>query len=248
MNSKQREHLETLRQLHLQRLRPLEIREATYGLRTEPEVLIEIESIKQKVADIDAQLSEVVKEIATRSLYLDVVIDHVQNVKESSLLAIHTLNPSRQNEKIRILQELLSNTRKAGKDIRILAPAGRERAEAIYELNTVRQIPIKVLTYLDDEDLRFTILDHDRTIISVKEPMYDNQGSVGVIIKSERLNMVLRNYFNDLWNREEAMSCDEFLRKEIQQLLDPTIPLSNASIAQKLGIPEIEVERLYSFE
>ena len=56
MNAEERTHLEALRDANLKRLRVLEIREAIDGKNTQPEVLIEIEDIRKKIADISGQL------------------------------------------------------------------------------------------------------------------------------------------------------------------------------------------------
>ena len=56
MDKEQLQHLEEMLRIYHKRLRPLERQEAMYGPRTMPDVLIEIEELKEKIADIEAQL------------------------------------------------------------------------------------------------------------------------------------------------------------------------------------------------
>lgn len=56
MNSEERQHLEELLQTYQRRLRPLEKQEALYGPRTAPEILIEIEETKERIAKIEISL------------------------------------------------------------------------------------------------------------------------------------------------------------------------------------------------
>lgn len=57
MDAAARKHLESLRQLHLQRLRVLEERVATFGFNTPPEVHIEIQNIRAELNRLEIQLS-----------------------------------------------------------------------------------------------------------------------------------------------------------------------------------------------
>jgi hypothetical protein len=57
MNEEERQHLEQLRQICERRLRELETKNATYGIGTPPEVSIELEDLRKKIADIDVKLN-----------------------------------------------------------------------------------------------------------------------------------------------------------------------------------------------
>jgi hypothetical protein len=56
MDDEQRQHLEKLRQTHLFRLRHSEQRAAQLGINTPPDVLMEIEDDRAKIAGIEAEL------------------------------------------------------------------------------------------------------------------------------------------------------------------------------------------------
>src|SRR5262245_30742805 len=59
MNEAERQHLTELRDAHVARLRVLEKQAATFGLHAPPHVLTEIDTIKQKIADLEQQLKPV---------------------------------------------------------------------------------------------------------------------------------------------------------------------------------------------
>jgi hypothetical protein len=55
----QRQHLETLRQAHLRRLRELELKAAAFGLNTPAEFATEMADIRAKLTELDQQLGPV---------------------------------------------------------------------------------------------------------------------------------------------------------------------------------------------
>src|SRR5262245_23991141 len=57
MDEQERQHLEELLQNYRRRLRPLEKRESYEGPRTPPEILMEIEDIRTKIAGIEIRLN-----------------------------------------------------------------------------------------------------------------------------------------------------------------------------------------------
>ena len=191
-----------------------------------------------------SEAKAIIREIPSRPRYLDTMIDYVSRAQAAVWVCVHTLNPSRTDEKIRTLQEKLAEARTAGKDVRILAPGGVERVEAAYELNAVRKTPIKILAFLEDEDFRFTIVDDNVSIISMRAYNSDGSGSTAAIIRSERLNALLRDYFDGLWNRPESLEYDVFLSEVVDMLLDPLQPVSDIGLAQRLRVPSSEIKRI----
>jgi len=185
-----------------------------------------------------------VKQINDRGSYIDVVIDWAGRFEQSIVLCVDTLDPSRKEEKVKILHEKLQEAQAHGKDAKFIAPGGPERIEAAYEISKVRGIPAKFLTYLGDGDFRFTIVDTNISIISIAEHNIPSKGCI--VIKSERLNILLRRYSDELWNRPEAMDYDTFLTEVISSLRDPGHPLSNKSLSERLGLPVSELERISS--
>jgi len=58
MDNERRDHLLELRKTYLRRLRMLEEQAALFGKDTRPEISIEIENLRAKIAEFDQQLGE----------------------------------------------------------------------------------------------------------------------------------------------------------------------------------------------
>jgi hypothetical protein len=59
MDPEQRQHLEGLRQIYRKRLRTLEQQVATFGLQIPSHILIEVDEVRSKIAELDSQISEI---------------------------------------------------------------------------------------------------------------------------------------------------------------------------------------------
>jgi hypothetical protein len=179
-----------------------------------------------------------------RDLYLAAMIEKIDSADKAIWLSVHTLNPSRTSREISVLQEKLARAKANGRDVRLLSPSGSERVEAAYELSKQRGIPIKFLTFLGVEDLRYMIVDESLSIISLESS--DDQGSstAGAVIESKQLNRLLKGYFEQRWNLPSAMEYDAFLAFEVRKLLNPSQPPSKMSIADNLRIPVPEIDRV----
>jgi hypothetical protein len=67
------DHLQSLLRAHSRRLKILELREATYGISCPPEILIEIEDIKQKIKNIQIQTTKLENSQPSNNDQLNVV-------------------------------------------------------------------------------------------------------------------------------------------------------------------------------
>lgn len=183
-----------------------------------------------------------ITQISSRVSYIESVIDGIKESRASVLLCVNTLDSSKKLEIIRLLQEALQEAKASGKDVRIIAPGGVDRVEAAYELTKVRGISMKFLSYLGDDDFRFTIIDSNVSIISIG--IRDRPSNGCTIIISERLNSLLSKYSQELWSRPEAIEFDALLLQAIREIRDPTIPLTNKGLAARIGVPVSEIERI----
>lgn len=193
---------------------------------------------------VKVNTSEKISWLSNRVQYLDVVIEWVGKSERSVLLCVDTLDASRKDKKISILQEKLQDAKIKGKDVRIISPNGVERTEAAYELARLKGIPIKFLSYLADGDFRFTLVDDNVIIVSIGK--HGKPSSECAVIISERLKIILQRYSDELWARLEAMDYNQFIADEIRKLRDPSNPITNKGLAERLGIPLSEVERILS--
>jgi tRNA uridine 5-carbamoylmethylation protein Kti12 len=183
-----------------------------------------------------------VKELPTRNTYSEEVMSAVASATSRIYLAIHTLAPARSNERVLLLQKLLMERALLGCDIRVLAPQGPERVEAAFELRE-KGIPTRHLQFMEDEDLRFSLIDSSTVIISTRSDEQNGQTSVALRVQSERLTHMLGEYFLSHWNRTAALGYRELVSAEAEKLLDPSSPMTPRGLASRLGIPERQLRR-----
>src|SRR5262249_19120236 len=100
---------------------------------------------------------KITQQLQGRPTYADAIIENVLQAKFRVHLAVHTLLPSSE-PRVQKLQEALRTKIEAGCDVRVLAPCGPDRLKAAFELR-LKGIPTKHLAFLEDEDLRFTLVD-----------------------------------------------------------------------------------------
>ncbi len=183
-----------------------------------------------------------ITELPNRDDYLLAQINEAPKAQKTIWLRINTLSPSKDNPIIGELQDVLASAKKNERDVRILAPRGRERVEAASELSTKKQIPIRILSYLSAEDLRYMIIDQSTSIISISSQA-QGSSTAGAIIKSEQLNRLLRDHFEQRWNHKDAMDYEAFLSFEAHELLNPEQPPSRKAISKSLGVDLREIDK-----
>lgn len=181
-----------------------------------------------------------VKELRSRPTYAEEVISAVSTAKFRVYLAVHTLVPSKTDPAIFRLQKLLVDCSCSGCDVRILAPQGPDRIQAAFELRT-KGIATRHLAFIEDEDLRFSVIDSDITIISTRSLQEQGQTSFALRVKSVHLTNLLASYFNAYWNHPSAMGFYEFITAEVAKLTDPSNPPTPSALLKRLRVPENEI-------
>jgi len=168
--------------------------------------------------------------------YIDKQIEQVQAAKVSVLMMVHTLDPGARDSRIAALQKALGEAVARGVDVRLLAPNGPDRAQAGYELAEIHGVPVRFLSELEDQDLRFTLVDQRVVVISHQPPGTKSLSQVFSTIHSDRLHAILSLYFSNLWNAREAADFHTYVRDLCLQL-GGQVPSSHQKLAERLGIP-----------
>lgn len=169
--------------------------------------------------------------------HIDKQIDEVRAARKSVLLSVHTLDPSSRDSRILSLQKALGEAAIRGVEVRLMSPGGADRVRAAYELSVIHGVPIRVLDELEDQDLRFTLID-DRTVLLSHQPLGEKQLSrIFSVIRSERLHSLLRTYFNQLWARSTAMTFEQYLRAVCLGLGGAITTGSSQRLSERLGLP-----------
>jgi adenylate kinase family enzyme len=135
------------------------------------------------------------------------------------------------------LQDELVRKARKGCDVRVLAPLGLERLAGAYELRK-KGIPTRHLSFLDDDDLRFTLVDLDSCIISSRVDRTTRKTSEAISVRSHWLAAVLGKYADEYWHHPGARDFIELLGDELRsRLSDPKSRQTPESLAATTLIP-----------
>lgn len=176
-----------------------------------------------------------------KPLYIDAQLKAFKLAKDSIYLSIHSLNPSSSNPKFVKFHELLREAINQGKKVQIIAPCGVERVFGAFEMvqNYGLYENMRFLKQLEDEDLRYTLVDDESVIISYQKIPSKKLSRKFACIKSIRLNVLLKEQFTSLWLDESSLDFDHYLLSILDELkVDKDDILSIKKAAIRLNIPE----------
>ncbi len=169
--------------------------------------------------------------------HIDKQIEQVKGAKEYAFLSVHTLDPSSRDARILSLQKALGEAATRGVNVRLIAPGGVDRVQAAYELAVIHGVSIRVLDELDDQDLRFTLVDGGSVLLSHQPLREKALSKTFCLIDSERLHSILHSYFNQLWVNSRAMNFDQYLKSVCLGLCGTLTRVSPQRLSDRLGIP-----------
>lgn len=199
----------------------------------------QISSAGDKTNEPGSPPAAAIKTLAGRKTYSETLANEIARAKSRVYLVMHTLVSSMADSSVSRLQDLLRDRCSAGCDVRLLAPVGPDRLEASSELRR-KGIPIRHLAFLEDDDLRFGLIDSDTVIVGVHADKRTGRTSDALAIKSVRLASLLAAYFDAYWHHPGALSFVDYARTEITKLVDPSNPPTVRTLAERLGITEKE--------
>lgn len=174
--------------------------------------------------------------------YVDEQVRHFREARSSILVSLHSLNPGSSDPFIAKWREALVQARLSGVSVAVLAPGGADRAEAAYELAKLHAIPLRLLDELEDQDLRFTLVDGDVVLISHQALGSKQMSRHFSVIESRRLHTVLAEYFSALWNDPDAKDFDAYLARLCSTMKAASDPASCKLLAQRLRIPAAVID------
>lgn len=176
-----------------------------------------------------------------KPLYIDAQLEAFKLAKTSIYLSIHSLSPSSDNPKFVKFHELLREAKNQGIKVQIIAPCGVGRVCGAFEMvqNYGLYENMRFLKQLEDEDLRYTLVDDESVIISYQKIPSTKLSRKFACIKSIRLNVLLKEQFTSLWLDESSLDFDQYLRSILDELkVDKDDILSIKKAAIRLNIPE----------
>ena len=179
---------------------------------------------------------------AFRPAYIDEQIKYIKKANETIYMSIHSLNGEEKNIKYKKLDESLQIAKNNKKDVKILAPGGIERAHGAWQMCKNRHLTMKFAEQLEDQDLRYTLIDNDIVIISYQKISSKGLSRKFATIHSERLNKTLKKYFEDMWNEKDSKDFSDYLKNILDDLKITKEPASIKRASKKLEILEDDLK------
>ena len=175
-----------------------------------------------------------------RPLYIKEQIKSFKNAEKYIYVSMFSLSPESRDSKIVEFDEVLEQAKNKGVTVKLLTPTGyeRERSRGAYDVCIQRRLNIKFLDTLNDKDLRFSLIDNDKIIISCTKTFSAKFSSEYVSINSERLSKILRTYFDDMWDNKDALNFDQFLIDRLNKIGVMSGDVSIKKASELLDIPE----------
>lgn len=178
-----------------------------------------------------------------KPLYTTAQIKSFNSAKHSIYVSIHSLNPESANPIFRQFNEALEDAKNQGKTVRLMAPCGIDRVRGAYEMHSRYDFDKRFLEELEDEDLRHTLIDDNISIISYQKVPAKKLSRKFAYIKSERLNKLLKGYFEKMWEQEGSLTFEQFLRDTLDKLnVTKDEPSSIKRASERLGIAERDLK------
>ena len=174
------------------------------------------------------------------SLYINAQLKGFKSAEESIYLSIHSLNSEAKNYKYKIFNNTLEKAKKRKIDVKVLAPCGFKRIHGAYELCIEHKLfdNIRFNPQLEDKNLRFSLIDDNVVLVSNQKIPTEKLSRKYANIKSERLNELLKKYFEELWSKETTLDFYQYLKIILDEFgtteADPT---SIKIFSDRTGIP-----------
>lgn len=181
-------------------------------------------------------------------LYIDAQIEGCSKAKKTIFFSIHSLNPIGTNKKYKLFNESLNEAINRGVIVKVLAPGGVDRAQGAYELSEQFGIPIKFAMQLEDEDLRFTLIDELEVMLSYQKIPSKKLSKVFAKIESRNLNRILTSYFLSIWNSKSSFSFQEYILSLCEDLSITNNISSIKRCSKRIGVPTHVIKRILSNE
>lgn len=176
-----------------------------------------------------------------KPLYIDAQLEAFKLAKNSIYLSIHSLNPSSGNSKFVKFHELLREAKNQGIKVQIIAPCGVERVCGAFEMVYYYDMGenMRFLKQLEDEDLRYTLIDDGTAIISYQKVPSKRLSHKFACIRSKRLNSLLKIQFTSLWSDKNSLNFEQYLLNLLDELEVTKGDVSSIKRAAiRLQIPE----------
>lgn len=173
--------------------------------------------------------------------YINAQLKGFKSSENSIYLSIHSLNSESTKYKYKLFNNAIEKAKKRKIDVKILAPCGTERILGAYEMCVEHKLidNMRFNPQLEDENLRYTLIDDSIILISQQKIPSKKLSRKYAYIKSERLNELLKKYFDEMWSKETTIDFNQYLKNVLDDLgTTKSDPTSIKIALERTGIPE----------
>ncbi|MEC4685003.1 MAG: hypothetical protein VST71_04625 [Nitrospirota bacterium] len=146
--------------------------------------------------------------------------------------------PKRVNEAIRNMATKIPIT--------IITCAEYDRVAGAYELNLIKNLKLYFSSDLKLSDLRFTLIDEEDVVIGVNSKQHEkddyHHSLEWVRLRSIKLAGIINDYFMNLC--EKSIPYENYVAEIVRQYTDEGTLGNHRLAAQKLDLPQEEIERI----
>lgn len=172
-------------------------------------------------------------------LYITAQLKGFKSSVDSIYLSIHSLHGESAKYKYKAFNNAVEKAKKRKIDVKILAPCETERILGAYGMCIKHKLfdNMRFNPQLEDENLRYTLIDDSIILISQQKIPSDKLSRKYAYIKSERLNGLLKKYFDEMWSNETTINFNQYLKNVLDDM-GVTDSDSIKRFSERTGIPE----------
>ena len=185
---------------------------------------------------------EEVRELPTRSQYIDAEVTAIEGAREKGLLYVNMVRASDASQDAQKINAALAKAKHNGVSIRVLVADGVDRLAGARELVREAGVEVRLTQALHFTEMRFLKVDSDLVVIGVsmdarRSDSYDPSDSWATV-RSIACGEMFEREFERLWTSAEPF--DEYRDKMIARALREH-PGNEALASQTLGLPLADV-------
>lgn len=186
-------------------------------------------------------ISILVKLTNNKGLYINAQLKGFKSSVDCIYLSIHSLHGESTKYKYKAFNNAVENAKRRKIDVKILAPCETERILGAYEICIKHKLidNMRFNPQLEDENLRYTLIDDSIILISQQKIPSDKLSRKYAYIKSERLNELLKKYFDEIWSKETTINFNQYLKNVLNDMgVKKPDSASIKRFSERTGIPE----------
>lgn len=97
---------------------------------------------------------------------------------------------------------------------------------------------MRFVRQLEIEDLRFILVDEEKTVFSQQETPNKGLSAKFAEVYGKEVGKMLKEYFEDVWNDEYTMDYNHFLIECVKVFFRPGYEIDYMIAAEKIGVPK----------